>query len=65
MRAILLLAIVAGLALAGCTNADDAAGTPTPTNETNSTPTPTPTPTPEECGGVQPPVGPCVEPPTA
>lgn len=63
MRAILLLAIVAGLALAGCTTDDADAGTPTPTNETNTTATPTPTPTPEQnCVN---PVGPCVEPPTA
>ncbi|HUR70259.1 MAG TPA: hypothetical protein VM370_13525 [Candidatus Thermoplasmatota archaeon] len=60
MRAILILALVAGIALAGCTKPDDST-TPT-TNSTNTTATPTPTPTPDpSCIN---PVGPvCVTPP--
>ena len=64
MRAILIIALVAGIALAGCANNADDPQTDPMTNTTNET-EPEAEPTPEEPNCVAPAPVPCVEPPTA
>ena len=65
MRAIIAITLFAALAIAGCASNDDGGDADPAGNSTTNTttPTPTPSPTPEDCSGVEPPVGPCIEPP--